>query len=196
MLLSVLSRPRMQGGPGKVWNAAVRGRNRVKPSTTGRNLVADAQPHIRAGSLAWLAGPLSTGLGLVAHLVGGGPAPGLMILGALAALLGMGAAILGRFRLPGWALLLLCGVAQQLLHWGFAIFSGGAASGLSEHGHGSARQEPSPAGEAAAPAGYSLHLMLYLHMAAALASNALITYWPRLAGWSRTLARRQSSPAA
>ncbi|WP_461188819.1 hypothetical protein [Arthrobacter sp. Z4-13] len=157
----------------------------------------DAEPRARAGSFAWLAGPLSTGLGLAAHFAGGGPAPSLMILGALAALLGMVAAILGRFPLPGWALLLLCGVAQQLLHLGFAVFSGGSGNGLSGHGHGGVSQEPTPAGETAAPVGYSLHLMLYLHMAAALASYAAITYWPRLAGWSRRIpAGRQGSPAA
>ncbi|WP_104044200.1 hypothetical protein [Arthrobacter sp. ZGTC412] len=144
----------------------------------------DAKPSARAGSLAWVAGPLSTGLGLVAHLAAGGTAPSLMIIEALAALLGMAAAILGRFPVPGWALLLLCGVAQQLLHLGFAVFSGGSGSGLSEHGHGGITQEPSPAGEVAAPAGYSLHLMLHLHMAAALAAYAAINYWPRLARWS------------
>jgi hypothetical protein len=159
--------------------------------------VDDAKPHARASSLAWLAGPLSTALGLAAHVAAGGPAPNIMILGALAALFGMAAAILGRFALPGWALLLLCGVAQQLLHLGFAGFSGGAGSGLSEHGHGGVIQEPRPAGEAAAPAGHSLHLMLYLHMAAALASNAAILYRPRIAGWfRRTSAAKQSSTAA
>ena len=144
----------------------------------------DAKPHGRAGSLAWLAGPLSTGLGLAAHVMAGGPAPNPMIVGALAALLGMAAAILGRFPIPGWALLLLCGVAQQLLHVGFAAFSGGSGSGLPGHGHGGIALEPQPAGEVAAPAGYSLHLMLHVHMAAALAACAAITYWPRIARWS------------
>jgi hypothetical protein len=147
--------------------------------------VDDAKPFARAGGLAWLAGPLFTCLGLAAHLAAGGPAPNLMILGALAALFGMAAAILGRFPLPGWALLLLCGVAQQLLHLGFAVFAGGGSgSGLAGHGHGGVSPEPLQAGEAAAPAGHSVHLMLHVHMAAALASYAAITYWPRLAGWS------------
>lgn len=155
----------------------------------------DAKPPARARGLAWLAGPLSTGLGLAAHIAAGGPAPGIMILGALAALFGMAAAILGRFPLPGWALLLLCCVAQQLLHLGLAVFAGGSGSGLSVHGHGGVAQDPSRAGELAAPAGYSLHLMLYLHMGAALASNAAITYWPRFAGWSSARQRSCAPPA-
>jgi len=158
--------------------------------------VDDAKPFTRAGGLAWLAGPLSTCLGLAAHLAAGGPAPSLMILGALAALFGMVAAILGRFPLPGWAVLLLCGVAQQLLHLGFAVFAGGSGSGLSGHGHGGVSQERLEAGEVAAPAGYSLHLMLYLHMAAALATNAAISYWPRLAGWAGRIRSGRTEIAA
>ena len=156
----------------------------------------DAKPFTRAGGLAWLAGPLSTCLGLAAHLAAGGPAPSLMILGALAALFGMVAAILGRFPLPGWAVLLLCGVAQQLLHLGFAVFAGGSGSGLSGHGHGGVSQERLEAGEVAAPAGYSLHLMLYLHMAAALATNAAISYWARIAGWAGRIRSGRTEIAA
>ncbi len=164
---------------------------------TGRCAVYDAKPKTRAGSGAWLGGPISTGLGLAAHLAAGGPAPSLMILLALAALLGMAAAILARFPMPAWALLLFCAVAQQLLHLGFTGFSGGSGSGLSVHGHGGIQQEVPPAGEVAAPAGHSLHLMLHLHMAAALATYAAIKYWPRLAGWSRRISTgRQSSRAA
>ena len=55
----------------------------------------------RTGSGACLAGPFSTSLGLAAHLAAGGPAPSLMILAALAALLGMAAAMIGRYNLPG-----------------------------------------------------------------------------------------------
>jgi hypothetical protein len=164
------------------------------------------QPKERTGSRAWLAGPLSTGLGLAAHLAAGGPAPSLMILAALAALLGMAAAMLGRFSLPGWAVLLGCALAQQLLHLGFAVFSGGSGEGITGHGHGGsapgvvqdAAQDPPPDGGAAAPAGYSLHLMLHLHMAAALAAYAVINYWPRWARWVRhaPAAARQKSPAA
>jgi hypothetical protein len=154
------------------------------------------QPKERSSG-AWLAGPLSTGVGLAAHLASGGPAPNLMIVAALAALLGMAAAILGRFRLPGWALLIGFAVAQQLLHLGFAAFSGGSGAGFSGHGHGGAAQDPLPGGEAAAPVGYSVHLMLHLHVAAALAAYAAMNYWPQLARWSRRFsATGQRSPAA
>lgn len=157
----------------------------------------DAKPGGGPGSGAWLAGLVSAGLGLAAHLAAGGPAPSLMILAALTALLGMAAAMLGRLSLPGWALLLACALAQQLLHLGFSAFSGGAGGGLSGHGHGGVAPTPSPAGEVAPPAGYSLHLMLHLHMAAALATCAAINYWPRLTGWSGRVAfSSQRSTAA
>lgn len=156
-----------------------------------------AKQKVPDGSGAWLAGPISTGLGLAAHVAAGGSAPGLLILVALAALLGMAAAILGRVPKPGWVLLIVCGVAQQLLHLGFAVFSGGSGSGLSVHGHGGITQDAPSAGEAAAPAAHSLHLMLHLHLAAALAAYAAINYWPRLAAWSRRSSTdRQSSRAA
>lgn len=164
---------------------------------TERCAVDDAKPKARAGSGAWLAGPISTGLGLAAHVAAGGPAPSPIILLALAALLGMAAAILARFAMRAWALLLFCAVAQQLLHLGFTGFSGGSGSGLSVHGHSGIPQEVPPAGEVAAPAGHSLHLMLHLHMAAALATYVAINYWPRLAGLSRRISTgRQSSRAA
>jgi hypothetical protein len=178
---------------------------RIKGQATRGGSVESVQPKERTGSGAWLAGPLSTGLGLAAHLAAGGPAPSLMIVAALAALLGMAAAMIGRYSLPGWAVLLACGLAQQLLHLGFAVFSGGSGEGLAGHGHGgSARnvvqdpgQGPPPAGRAASPAGYSPHLMLHVHMAAALAAYAVINYWPRFARWSRRIpAGRQNSPAA
>jgi len=165
--------------------------------------VKTLQPRERAAPGAWLAGPLSTGLGLLAHVAAGGPAPSLMILVALAALLGMSAAMIGRYSLPGWAVLLACGLAQQLLHLGFAAFSGGSGEGLSGHGHGGSVQnvdptpDPSPAGGTAAPPGYSLQLMLHVHMAAALAAYTVINYWPSFARWPRRVqAARQKSPAA
>jgi hypothetical protein len=165
--------------------------------------VETVQPKERTASGAWLAGPLSTGLGLVAHVAAGGPAPSLTILAALAALLGMAAAMAGRFSLPGWAVLLGCGLAQQLLHLGFAAFSGGSGEGLSGHGHGGSVQNVDPAqgsplaGGTPSPAGYSLQLMLHVHMAAALAAYAVINYWPRFARWPRRVpAAPQKSPTA
>jgi len=179
---------------------------RISCRATRRGSVDRVQRKERTGSAAWLAGPVSIGLGLAAHLAAGGPAPSLMILAALAALFGMAAAMIGRYSLPGWAVLLAFGLAQQLLHLAFAAFSGGSGGsgeGLSGHGHGGSvqnagpAQDPPPSGEAASLTGHSLHLMLHVHMAAALAAYAIISYWPRFASWSRRIpAARQKSPAA
>ena len=137
-------------------------------------------------SPAWAAGPVSTGLGLAAHLAAGGQAPGIPIVVALAALLGMVAAMAGRHRLPGWAVLVAAGVAQQLLHLAFAAFS--TASGFTLPGHHGGASIPEgpgvPAAGLPAPdatgATHSLHLMLHLHAAAALTAAAAVTQWTRL----------------
>ncbi|MDQ0925264.1 hypothetical protein QF038_003772 [Pseudarthrobacter sp. W1I19] len=164
--------------------------------------MASVQPKDRSQSTAWLAGPLSTGFGLAAHLAAGGPAPSLIILAALGALLGMAAAMMGRFSLPGLAVLLACAVAQQLLHLGFAAFSGGSGERVAGHGHGGSvqdvpfpPQDPRSGAEAAPTAAYSPHLMLHAHVAAALLTYAVMYYWPGLVRWSRRLhASRSKSP--
>ncbi len=122
---------------------------------------------IPAAALAWLLGPIAAGLGLVAHVLGGGASPSLLIVVALAALLGMAAAIGKPGRLPGWGLLLTAGIAQQLLHFAFAAFSISTGFDAPTHGHG---QEPGTAnqGQNQGPVPHDLHLLLYLHMAAAL----------------------------
>jgi hypothetical protein len=137
----------------------------------------------------------------------------MLIVAALAALFAMAAAMIGRFNLPGWAVLLAFGLAQQLLHLGFAVFSGASGEVVPGHGHGGSvqdvvqdnpqdavqgrAQDPATASEAGPAAGYSPHLMLHLHMAAALAAYAVMNYWPRFAGWSsRIMSARQKSPSA
>jgi hypothetical protein len=155
----------------------------------GVRAVPEAEIPSRAAgnpSPAWAAGPVSTGLGLAAHLAAGGQAPGIPIVAALAALLGMVAAMAGRHRLPGWAVLVAAAVAQQLLHLAFAAFS--TASGFTLPGHHGAASIPegpgAPAAGMPAPdatgATHSLHLMLHLHAAAALAAAAVVTQWTRL----------------
>jgi len=155
----------------------------------GVRAVPEAEIPSRAAgnpSPAWAAGPVSTGLGLAAHLAAGGQAPGIPIVAALAALLGMVAAMAGRHRLPGWAVLVAAAVAQQLLHLAFAAFS--TASGFTFSGHHGAASLPegpgAPATGVPAPdatgATHSLHLMLHLHAAAALAAAAVVTQWTRL----------------
>ena len=141
-------------------------------------------PAAGSPSPAWAAGPASTGLGLAAHLAAGGQAPGIPIVVALAALLGMVAAMAGRRRLPGWAVLVAAGVAQQLLHLAFAAFS--TASGFALPGHHGVTSIPEgpgvPTSGGPAPDGatHSLHLMLHLHAAAALIAAAVVTQWTRL----------------
>ena len=155
----------------------------------GMRAVPEAEIPSRAAwnpSPAWAAGPVSTGLGLAAHLAAGGQAPGIPIVVALAALLGMVAAMAGRRRLPGWAVLVAAGVAQQLLHLAFAAFS--TASGFTLPGHHGGASIPEGTGVPAAGvpardatgATHSLHLMLHLHAAAALAAAAVVTQWARL----------------
>lgn len=141
---------------------------------------------------AWAAGPLSTGLGLSAHLAAGGRAPGILIVIAVAALLGMAAAMAGRRRLPGWAVLVAAGVAQQLLHLAFAAFSTSSGFALPGHHGGAAVPETPTAGVPAAEASgaaHSLHLMLHFHVAAALAAAAMTTQWTKVVSMVRRTGR-------
>ena len=160
----------------------------------GMRAVPEAEIPSRAAwnpSPAWAAGPVSTGLGLAAHLAAGGQAPGIPIVVALAALLGMVAAMAGRHRLPGWAVLVAAGVAQQLLHLAFAAFS--TASGFTLPGHHGGASIPERPGVPAAGvpardatgATHSLHLMLHLHAAAALTAAAVVTQWTTLVSVAR-----------
>jgi hypothetical protein len=137
---------------------------------------------VRGTSGAWVAGPLSTGLGLAAHLAAGGQAPGILIVTALAALLGMAAAMAGRRPLQGWAVLVAAGVAQQLLHLAFASFSTASGFSLSGHHLASPPDVPVPGVSATEESGasHSLHLMLHLHMAAALVVMVTVTQWTKV----------------
>lgn len=127
------------------------------------------------GYVPWLLGPVSTGLGLLAHLLSGGALPWPPALLALAALLSMAASMVSRLRLPAWALLLLCGLVQQALHLAFVLFSDvSAGPQIGSHAH-VLLLPAAPAG-AAAPAGHLQELMLVTHMAAALLT-ALAMAW-------------------
>ncbi|MDQ0661958.1 hypothetical protein QFZ35_000456 [Arthrobacter ulcerisalmonis] len=145
----------------------------------------------RISAFTWLAGPLATVLGLAAHIAGGGQSPAIAIVAALAALLSLGAVVLERLasaQLPGWAVLLVSAVAQQLLHLAFAAFSAASAVPLPGHVHGGLPAPdvpPSPG----APAAHSLHLMLYLHAGAALVTAGAVAQWNRITGWARALVR-------
>ena len=145
----------------------------------------------RGGAAVWLAGPLSTALGLAAHVAGGGQSPAVVIVVALAALLGLGAVLVERLappQLPGWAVLVASAVAQQLLHLAFAAFSTSTTVSLPGHDHG-AGSTPGVPSSAGAPAAHSLHLMLYLHAGAALAGAAAVAQWSRISTWFRARIR-------
>lgn len=124
----------------------------------------------------WEVGPVAVGLGLLAHLVSGGVSPGVPVLIALTALLSMCASLLARFSLPGWLLVVLCGVAQQVLHLAFERLSGILPGVVpAEHQHVATGLQPVPLTAAPVTAsGHSPDLMLDTHVAAALLTALLV----------------------
>lgn len=148
------------------------------------NYVDIAQTRRAGSSLAWLLGPIATGLGWAAHVAGGGQSPAVLIVLALAALLGMAASILGRRQLPTWAVMVAAALAQQLLHFAFSAFASASGFSLPGHGHGPApapdavsAADPVPAQPAAS---HDLHLLLYVHAGAALLTAFLAVQWGRI----------------
>ncbi|MEV7661650.1 hypothetical protein [Paenarthrobacter sp. NPDC089316] len=122
---------------------------------------------------AWASGLLAVGLGLAAHMVAGGSAPALPVLFGFGALGCLAAQLLARWVHGPLILLLMSGVAQQLLHFGFAAFGGYfPGNGLVDHLHG-AGQGIIDVPAAAASSGGSPHIMLYTHMAAAILTLAI-----------------------
>ncbi|MDQ0028474.1 hypothetical protein [Arthrobacter bambusae] len=126
---------------------------------------------------AWEVGPVAVGLGLVAHVVSGGVAPGLPVLLALMAVLSMCASLLARIKLPTWILLVLSGVAQQVLHLAFDRLSGTfTVVAPVEHQHAATGLPP---GQLTAPpsfaSGHSPDLMVDTHVAAALLTALLVS---------------------
>lgn len=164
----------------------------------------------RSSSPAWLTGPLATGLGWAAHVASGGQSPAVLIVAALAALLGMAAAMVGPRQLPAWAVLVAAGLAQQFLHLAFAALAISNGVPVPEHGHlGSPEVSPAEPGvagpgtaepgaaEPGAPAGpHTLHLMLHLHMGAALVTLAVVTQWNKLGRLARAFPGRREERAA
>jgi hypothetical protein len=91
----------------------------------------------------------------------------------------MAASMVGPRQFPAWAVLLAAGLAQQLLHLAFAALSVSSGTPLPGHGH-DGPQNISPEEPGAAAAAHSLHLMLYMHAAAALVTMAVVTQWSKL----------------
>ncbi len=142
----------------------------------GEGSVDEQRSHRRPRFPGWEVGPAAVGLGLVAHLVSGGVSPGVPVLIALTALLSMCASLLARINLPSWLLLVLCGVAQQVLHLAFDRLSGTfSVVAPAQHQHaGSGWQTGQLAATPSVAAGHSPDLMLDTHVAAALLTALLV----------------------
>lgn len=150
----------------------------------------DVEHEWNGRTVAWLLGPLATGLGWAAHVAGGGQSPAALIVLALAALLAMAAAMLGRRRLPTWGVLVAAAMAQQLLHLAFSAFASATGFYLPGHGHGDAPEQDTASVPGQQPAAaHDLHLLLYLHAGAALLSALVAAQWGRLSQWRAPLSR-------
>jgi hypothetical protein len=123
---------------------------------------------------AWVSGPLAVLLGAGAHELAGEAVSGPWVLLAMSALLSMAASMLARFRPPVWALLLVSGVVQQVLHLMFSGFPGDIGGAPSGHPHGVLGWLP-PQQAADAGGHHALELMLDAHVAAALVTVLVIT---------------------
>ncbi len=144
--------------------------------------------------LAWLSGPLAVAAGVAAHGASGGQMPAPALLLTLTALLGLAASMLARFRLPGWSILVLGALTQQLLHFAFSAFVGGAADVVPAHGHGANAGADGPSTAPAVP-GQDLHSMLYAHAAAALLTALIVARGTAVLSWARAgVHRRPSRP--
>ncbi len=133
-----------------------------------------SRPHPRFPG--WEVGPVAVGLGLLAHLVSGGVSPGVPVLIALTALLSMCASLLARINLPAWLLLVLCGVAQQVLHLAFERLSGTfPIVAPAQHQHTATGLPPGQlTATPLAASGHSPDLMLDTHVAAALLTALIV----------------------
>jgi hypothetical protein len=132
------------------------------------------------------AGLLALGLGLAVHTVSGGAPPSTPILCGLAALAVLASTLVAQARLPVWAVLLLSGLAQQVLHWLLGGLGGATTSspGTGVH-HGGAVPVGSGTGQGHSP---EVMLMLHTHLAAALLAGWVAVRYPGIAGW---VARRR-----
>lgn len=127
-------------------------------------------------------GLAALGLGVLAHVLAGGALPSVLILLALGALTVLASTLTAQAGLPPWAVLLVLGVAQQVLHWILGGL-GGVPTSLSVDGdhHG----EEVPVVGTAASQGHSpeVMLMLHAHLGAALLIGWALNRYPTLAGW-------------
>jgi len=117
--------------------------------------MAEREGRTQFAVAGWLFGSVSVVLGLVIHAVSGHPVPAVPIVVATAALLSLAGAVVTRIGAPNWALLVLAGAGQQIIHWAFALFSDPLATTLDGSrtcGRRSVHRPRSAAGRRANPA--------------------------------------------
>ncbi|MFF2842181.1 hypothetical protein [Paenarthrobacter sp. NPDC057981] len=142
---------------------------------------------------AWVSGLIAVGLGLAAHMLAGGSSPAFPVLLGFTALCCLAAELLARWVHGPLVLLLASGVAQQLLHFGFAALGGYfPGNGWFEHLHGAQVLGDVPAGVASS--GGSPHIMLYTHTTAAILTLVAAAGVSKVA--RRVSLGRHASPAA
>jgi hypothetical protein len=106
------------------------------------------------------------------------------LLVALTALLSLTASVTARTGMPGWLLLLLAGLAQQVLHLAFSLFAGTGGTGgtgSTDHGHGILSWQPQQLPSVPGPPEHAMEVLLYAHAAAALLTVLVIARWHPLA---------------
>jgi len=143
---------------------------------------------------------LSTlGLGLAVHAASGVAEPAVPILLALAALAVLAATLIAQAHPPTWAVLLLLGVAQQILHWALGGASSSLSGGAGHHG-GEIPLSGTATSQAHSP---QVMLMLHTHPAIALLLSWAVARYPRITGWvsgrakrERTLRAEEGAPVA
>ncbi|WP_416417825.1 hypothetical protein [Paenarthrobacter aromaticivorans] len=142
---------------------------------------------------AWVAGPVAVALGLAAHVISGGGAPAMPVLLALVALSALAAQLIARWIHGPILLLLLSGVAQQLLFFGFEALGGSFHGvGFLDHLHGQPQQPVAvPADSQPGPSEvHAADLMLYTHAAAAILTLLVAAGVSRLARRGRHQGQR------
>lgn len=145
---------------------------------------------------AWVAGPVAVALGLAAHVISGGSAPAMPVLLAFVAFSALAAQLVARWVHGPLLLLLLSGVAQQLLFFGFeALGASYSGIGFLDHLHGQPQQVVGVPADTQAVSGqvHAADLMLYTHAAAAILTLLVAAGVSRLARRGRH--QRQRSVA-
>lgn len=148
----------------------------------------------RAAAAALTVGPAAVGVGLAAHVVAGGAAPPVTVLGALTAVASLLAAAAAHLQLRPWAIGIGSGALQQALHLLFTALAGPNAPLLPAAGHAHSYGVPSPgpgAVAAASGAALDLHLLVVAHIAAALLTVLVALAADRLS--DRRAVRRRSA---